>query len=487
MDEATLRVVKIAPAPAAELHDASSPTVREPKREGDAPRPRTDAGTAAPGAPPVGDGIDFLARLADHGAQLTQLRNERRRSLDEIEALRAENRWEDILALFHPVEEKAPELEAVGLANGIRAEMAFALGHLNRFEEAIQLYQVCVEAEPVSFHAHAGLAYTAYNSLYAAKTRQVMLHPAERRARIDLAHEHFLAAQRLRPEGVTNYYRQGMLFKQIQSKHDKALPLFETAVRNWRAYGEELQKTRHQERKNYVKALYHLASCLLETGRARQALDRLKDCLREDESSSHLSAVHKFFALGKVHFQLGDYRSAIQALEAAAVQADPGEEDYVFELLARAHLALGDLSQASKAINRIPPPRRRPYVRWTEADVLATQGDLERACRVLQEAADRDRRGSHKALIRLARIEFRRHHYEQALKAARRASDFFQGQYHNPFFDGLFWQAAALLRLGRPGEAQEHFVELERLQPGYPNLCKLKQLLPANLAEPSGD
>lgn len=484
MDEATLRIVKteVDSTPEAPSFGDAGPDSRQ-----SAQLPPPGAPAAAPGSSlePPADASDFLTRLAACGPQLAQLQNERRRCLGEITALRAENRWEDILSLFHPVEEKVPELDGVGLAEGIRAEMAFALGHLNRFEEAIELYRTCVEAEPESFHHHAGLAYTAYNSLYAAKTRQVMLHPAERRARIDLAHHHFTFARQLRPEGVTSDYRQGMLFKQIQGKHDKALPHFETAVRNWRAYPEEQKQARHQERKNYVKALYHLASCQLETGHARQALEHLRACLREDESSAHLSAVHKHFALGKVHYQLGDYGSALQTLEVAAAHADPADDDYVFELLARVHLARGDLSRAGQSLGRIPPHRRRPYVRWTEADVLAARGETDRACRVLREAAEKDRRGSHKALIRLARIEIQRRNHEQALIAARQACAFFEGQYRNAFFDGLFWQAAALFRLGRHEEAEARVVELEQLRPDYPNLGKLKQLLKANLPESS--
>ncbi len=68
-----------------------------------------------------------------------------------------------------------------------------------------------------------------------------MLHPAERKARLELAHRHFAAAQALRPQQVTNYYRQGMLFKKLQGKWEEALPLFETAIRNWRAYSPEQQ------------------------------------------------------------------------------------------------------------------------------------------------------------------------------------------------------------------------------------------------------
>lgn len=433
-------------------------------------------GETSPISPP---GDDFLARLAEQSVHLERLRQEKRRCLGEIDALRAENRWEDILALFHPVEEKVPELEAVGLAHALQAEVGFALGHLGRYGEAIALYSACVEAEPANFHFHAGLAYTAYDSLYAAKTRKVTLHPAERKTRIELAHRHFAAARALRPDGVTNAYRQGMLFKQIQNKPDKALPLFETAVKNWGAYTEELRQARHQERKNYIKSLYQLASCLLDAGQPRPALHHLEDCLREDAASSHLSELHKRFALGKVHFALGDHAAARLALEASAAHAEPAEDDYVFELLARVHLAQNDAEAAMAAVNRVPGHRRRPYFRWTEADVLAARGDIDKACHVLREAADRDRRGSHKALVRLARLELRRRRHEESLAAARKACDFFQETYRNPFFDGLFWTAAALLRLGRIGEARTTLADLEQLKPQYPNLARLKAMIEA--------
>lgn len=475
MDEATLRLVKTESEPRDETSQADA-TISL----GSQPAPGS-----APGSLQTGMDADFLTRLARGGALSRQLQHERSRCLAEIEALRAENRWEDILALFHPVEEKAPELDAVGLAEGLRSEVAFALGHLNRFDEAIRLYQTCVDVDSGNFHFHAGLAYTAYNSLYAAKTRQVMLHPAERKVRQELAHRHFSKANELRPDAVTNYYRQGMLYKQIQGQHENAVPFFETAVRNWQAYGEEQKQLRRQERKNYVKSLYHLASCLLEMRRARKALEHLTVCLKEDEISSYLSTVHKYFALGKIHYQLGDYESARQALEAAAANGDPAEDEYVFELLARIHLAMNDPLRASQALGRIPPSRRRPYVRWTEADVLTLQGETDRACRVLREAAEKDRRGAHKALIRLSRLEFGRQAYEQSLKAAQRARAFFESQYQNPLFEGLFWEAAALLRLGRRLEALESVLELERLQPNYPNLGKLKQVLEGTLPEPT--
>lgn len=420
---------------------------------------------------------DFLTTLAELGVKEERLRAERTRLLGEVSALRAENRWEDIIALCHPVEEKAPELDSLGLATPLRAEAAFALGHLGRYDEALELYRRCVAEQPDNFHHHAGLAYTAYDSLYAAKGRQLMLHPAERKGRIELAHRHFAAAQALRPHQVTNYYRQGMLFKKLQGKPDEALPLFETAVRNWETYSPEQQKARHQERKNYVKALYQAASCHLAAQRPTPALELLSRCLREDEESGHFSVVHKYFALGKVYFELGDLPQALHALEFAALKANPEDDDFVFELMARLHLTRGAADKAWEAVNRVPPRRRRPYFRWTEADVLTARGEWDRARKVLMEAAERDRRGRHKALIRLARLEFRQGRYDQCRHWAGEADRFFQSLFQNPCGDALFWQTAALLRLNRLDEAEAKAEELAKCLPHYPHLGRLRQLI----------
>lgn len=420
---------------------------------------------------------DFLSQLARGGVDMERLRAEAQRVRGEIAALRAENRWGDILSMFHPVADKLPELAAAGLALPVIREVAFCLGHAGRFDEAIAAYRACLEQQPDDFHHHAGLAYTLYDSLYAAKARQVMLHPAERKQRIEQAHEHFQAAQRLRPEGVTNYYREGTLFKQIQNKKERAKPLFETAVRNWLAYSDEQRKERHQERKNYIKALYQLSSCLLDEQRLQESLARLRECMAEDETSNHISPMHKHFALGKVLFQMGLREQSRQALEFAAHQANPEDDDFVFELLARVHLAEKSPDKAWAALQRVPQHKRRPYFRWTEADVLAVCGEVQRARKVLEQAAERDRKGRHKALLRLVRLDFQAEDYQQCLAWAEEADRFFRQTYGNPCADALFWKAGTLIRLSRLDEARKITAELERFRPGYPFLPRLRELL----------
>ncbi|NLI83784.1 MAG: tetratricopeptide repeat protein [Deltaproteobacteria bacterium] len=420
---------------------------------------------------------DFFDRLAEDGILREHLVNERKRLLAEVTVLRTENRWEDIVTLLHPVEEKCPELDDACMASPLRYEVSFALDHLGRFDEAIALARACVESEPENFHYHAGLAYTAYNSLYAAKTRRVTLHPAERKARIELAHRHFDKACTLRPGGVTSFYRRGMLFKQIQNKKDKALPLFETAVRNWDALEAEEREKRHQERKNFVKSLYQLASCLLDAGKPLEALEKLQRCIEEDSASQYLRMVHKHFALAKTYFHLGRLEPALDALRCAAALADPEDDDYVFELMARVHLFSKDTHRAWEAVNRVPPRKRRPYFRWTEADVLLARGETDRAVRILEEAAEKDRRGRHKALMRLVRIDFRRGNFEVCLKWARDARSFFWEQYQNTYAEALLWEAAALVRLKNLQEAARVAEELAATHPGHPHLGRLRQAL----------
>ncbi len=417
----------------------------------------------------------FLDQLATQEVSAQELQKAFGRLWAEIETLRAEARWQELVDLLHPADQRFPELVEAGLGPALWGETVFALCHLKRYDAALDLARRCVRECPEDYHAHARLAYAAYDSLYAAKNREVLLHPEERKARIELAHKHFAKAQALRPDNVTQFYRQGMLYKAVQAKPERALPLFRSAVKNWEALDNEQKKARHQERKNYVKALYQWASCLLALGNAKEALAVLTRCLEEDASSEHFSVVHKYFALGKVHHALGNLEEADKALNFAAIQADPGDHDYVFELRARVALAQRRFEEAEKALGRIPPHRRRPYVLWTEADVLAARGRLDQAKGVLKKAAEKDRRGRHKALVRLAKIAFRENAFEKCLQYAREASDFCRQTYQNPHDEALFWEAAANFRLARHKEAWEVAKGLEAFRPHYPHLGELKK------------
>jgi tetratricopeptide (TPR) repeat protein len=403
--------------------------------------------------------------------------------LADIEELMRENRWEDIVVLIFPVEDRLPELIGQGLDTRIREKLAFALGQMARFDEAIKELQICLEREPENFHLHSSLAYTAYNSLYAAKNREIFLSGKIRSERIRLAHTHFQAAQALRPDGVTNFYRQGMLFKQIENKPAPALPLFQKAFTNWDRLTDKEKQDRHQEHKNFIKALYQLAGALLQAFKPEDALDRIKRCLAEDEQSNHLSLVHKYFALGKVNFHLNRLVEAKDALLFAMQCRSKEPIDFVYELLGRTYLALGKAERALEILNKLPEKNRRPYYRWTEADVLCALQDFETAKQVLARSVERDQRSRHKGLLRLAKIEYLLQNFEKAQAHAAEADRFFREKWGNAYAEGLFWQALAAFRLGDIETAQRMTVELESTHPNFPELVKIKAQLAGSRQE----
>ena len=324
---------------------------------------------------------------------------------------------------------------------------------------------------------HSSLAFTAFNSLFAATNREIFLRGRARAERIELAHRHFRKARELRPDGVTNFYREGMLYRKIEGKTEKALPLFQRAVSNWDGLDEKEKDARHQERKNFVKALYQLAGSLLEMDMPAKALKAIKRCLAEDEKRNHLSLIFKYFALGKVHFQLNNFAEARDAL-LFALQCGSGEDnDFVRELLGRTYLASGIPSKALEAVRAVPERRRRPYVRWTEADILCALKRLDQARAVLTKAQERDRRSKHKSLIRLAKVEYFMGNFVGAMKCAGAASRFFQEKWGNPFYEGMFWEALSAYRLGNREEALKLAGDLKAHSPGYPKLDLLIERL----------
>lgn len=392
-----------------------------------------------------------------------------RQALGDIEEMFREKRWEDIVALYFPVEEKAPEISAHGMDLELRLKVAFAMGHLKRFDEAIDLLFPCVESDPQSFALHSALGYTAYNSLYAAKKREIFLSGKSREDRLLMAHSHLQKAQELRPDGITAYYREGMLYRQIEAKPQAAVPFLARAVTNWEGLSEEERGRRRQERKNFIRALYNLAGALLDTGKAKKARVVLKRCLNEDRESDYLSPLFKYFALGKVEYHLNCFAQARDALVFAAARAEE-PVDFVSELLARTHLAMGEPAEALDVIRQVPERLRRPYYRWTEADAYCAIKRFEKARRVLIQAKERDGRSKHKTLIRLAKIEYLLGRFAAAAGCSSEALRFFSEKWGTPYEDGLFWLALSLFRLGELEKARQRALELHCHNPRYPRL-----------------
>jgi predicted negative regulator of RcsB-dependent stress response len=397
-----------------------------------------------------------------------------KRILGEIDELTRERKWEDIISIFYPIESKQAELLKLNMDVKVRSKVAFALGQVKRFDEAIKELQVCVRNDPLDFYYHNSLGFTAYNSLFSSMNKEIFLRGQARAERIDLAHKHLQKAQELRQDGVTNFYREGMLYRKIESKNEKALPLFKKAVLNWDKLSEQERQARQQEKKNYIKALYQLASLLLEENRTEKSLEVIKRCLSADEKTNYLSLTYKYFALGKVHYYCNNFPEARDALM-FAMQCESNENiDFVYELLGRTYLAMGSPDRAMECINKLPENRRRPYYRWTEADILCALQDFENAVITLKKSMQRDNRSRHKALVRLAKISYVTGDFSATMRYANDAGTFFYEKWGNVFNEALFWKALGAYKSGKIKESMEYALELKSYNPHYP---KLKMLL----------
>ncbi len=417
---------------------------------------------------------DYLTNLARSPWETKLIERETQRVLSEISELQSENRWDDINALFYPLEEKLPEICAAGMESTIRQETAFSLCRAGRHQDSIRCITPLVEKEPENVMAHYTLAYTALDLLFAARAKRQLLTPARKREMTGLAHKHFRKAQELRPDSVTFFYREGILYKEIEDKPRKAVPLFQKAVANWDRLSEAEQKERHQQRPKFVRSLYHLASSFLKLGMASRSLELIKRVMEEDRDRDHISPVFKHFACAKVLHSLGRAREALDHLDTAAYRANKNEPvEYVFELAARCCLQSGNVERALEYIEKIAPNRRRPYVQWTHADVLAATGREAEALKLLAASAERDRRTRHIALIRTARLHFAQGNMEAALEAASGAAEFCRECFGNPSNEALFWEAAALHGLKRDIEALDILEDLAARRFQYPNLGRL--------------
>lgn len=411
-----------------------------------------------------------------------------RRVIAEMEELIRENKWMEVKEMFYPVEKKLPELVALKADIPIRGKLAFVLGQIKCFDEAIQELAICVREKPDHFLFHSSMAYTAYNSLYAAKNREIMLTGKLRAERIELAHKHFKIAQELRQDGVTNYYREGMLFKQIENKPDEAIKLFQKAVENWEKLTEAQKKERHQEQKNYIKSLYELASCLLHQGHPNASLEALKKCMALDESHNYISMMFKYFAMGKIYYHMNQFEEARNNL-LFAIQTKPKQQgaDFVYELLAKTYLLLKDPTKGLEMIQKIPENRRYPYIRWTEAEILCALKKMDQAKKTLIAGLERDRLSRHKTLIQLAKIEYLTRNYEKAVMYAAEADKFFKEKWNNHYDDGLFWQAISAFRMGDKDKAKALAKTLHHHKPFYPKLRDLMDVLAEKNTEAGGN
>ncbi len=421
------------------------------------------------------DWDSFLERIRTNPVLPDHARSVVRRALDTVRELTAQNRWDDIVDLLHPLEEKVPEAVEAGLAVPLAKAAAFALGRLGRHDDAIGLLQPLVR-DNGDYGIHYDLGFLYAESVRAGRAKgSPPMTARERRARLASAHRHYQRCQELRPDGVSCFYRQGIVYREIEDKPAKALPLFERAVSNWRSLDDGQRRRRHQERPKYLRALYHLAVCHLLLGKPKTARGHLEALMAEEGSGAHVAAVFQHFTMGKCFYQEGRWDKAVAHVETAGSLAETGGRPaaFVWELAARCHLAAGAPEKALAAIARIPERTRPSYVRWTLGDALFALGRDREAEQEWRDAAERDRRGRHKALLRLCRLYLARGRTDEALEAARQAGEFFRHLFRNECNEARFWEAASLYAAGR---CQEAAAVLDGMNLEYCRIAGLPQL-----------
>ena len=211
--------------------------------------PRSQPSSSAASALPSDAADSFLFDYTGFAVDSGQLRREHSRVIHEIFALQAENRWQDIVDLFHPVDNKIPELVAAGMEIDVRAKVAFALVRLHRAEEAIATLLPAAERQPDDALIRYTIGYAALDEMFTARTEKRIIPGKRKKEVIDLAHNHFAAARALRPESVTFCYREAILYKEIEGKTKLAAPLFEQAIANWQRQSPQEQEQHHQQRR----------------------------------------------------------------------------------------------------------------------------------------------------------------------------------------------------------------------------------------------
>ena len=423
------------------------------------------------------DGIQIPLELVT-AVEAEAAESQKRRLLAEIWELERQKRWQDILTLVYPLEEKYPLLVELELDHELRKKIAFALVRCSKHQKALELLLPILKKEPDNFMVAYSVAYAAYDALYLHKNRQLVLSQKEKQRLLSLAYECFEKCTQIRGNSVNVYYRIGMLFKEIEDKPRQAIPMFEKAINNWDSLTNDEKGKRHYERPKFIKSLYHLASCCVKLSLPSKSLNLLKRLIKEDEASNFIKPVFKFFALGKTYFALNRFEEALDYLRTAAAASEGGRPpDYIIELTAGCLLMLKQPEKALAEIDRISLRYMRPYVRWRRSDILVSLGRYEEALKTLEGALDKDGISRHKTLLRMARINYRLGSFSKALSDAKRAASFYKQRYLNELHEALFLQSLCYIGMQRIDRARHILEDLARQGFAYPGFNKaLKQV-----------
>jgi tetratricopeptide (TPR) repeat protein len=303
----------------------------------------------------------------------------------------------------------------------------------------------------------AALAFNHYNALMSDKIREIRL--GDRKAEyVEEADRWFRRAEEVHPRTVVDFYRHGMLYHHILTNQDKkALPLLNRAVANWEGLTPEQQERRHKDRRNYIKALYHLGKAHLNLGRYEEGEKLARKCIDADRETDYEEPIHKFYLLGKILLKAGHLEDALSHLRTAAGMRTQRPKDYVFCATAQCLAGLERHEEALQWLERTPPKFRKPHVKRLMGWIQYKLGRADEAGRLLEEALVGGPKGRHLTFLVMGEICRELGRWRDAANYFRKANEAKRKEFLNDFDDALYRLGMCLLRLGDRDGARDAF------------------------------
>ncbi|RMH66422.1 MAG: tetratricopeptide repeat protein [Calditrichaeota bacterium] len=348
--------------------------------------------------------------------------------------LKANNRWLQLIMLLKPV------MEQGNPSRFVCSTLGFAYSQLNRYDAARYCYKIWLEQNDTPAVPLYCLGYLEYDQ-------------GNWRAAV----EWFDRALEEKPDYLRCWYRRGVALFQMERIPQSAASM-QKVLDLWEALAPG--DTRDSLAKYYYKGCFYRAKCHMRLGEPRQALRYLRQ-LDRDGNRFYTERAHIRYNHARVLFDLGHPRQALDILN--KLEARP----WIALLQARCLTALKQYDQAERFFDRAVGRRPQPWALTARADFWQLRGQPARAEQDLQRALERDRKGRHKILCRIARLRMQARDLPAAAALFRKALAFKQKNWQRDDFEALTGLAECYQLAGNEEKARELFARAAAVKEAY--------------------
>ncbi len=310
--------------------------------------------------------------------------------------------------------------------------LGFAYSQLNQNDKARYCYKRWLELEPNSARPLYCIGYLEYWD-----------------KRWTAALEWFDQALEIDPRYLVCLYRKGVALLQ-QFKYKQAKDVLKEAVQVWLHHADADWQKRN--RKYFYRSVFYLGKAYFGIHSYKNAVRCFRKVLDEDEYA-YIDEVFKKYNLAKAYFAAGEYDRAGDLLQPLMQAADA--KAWVFDLQGRIFVAVKSADEALKVFGRALHISRFSYIYQGRAQAWLLKGAVNRAVSDLHDALRRDRKGKHKILLQLARIEMDRDRLQDAENYIRRAIDFKKKIYDADYAEAHLALAELYRRKGDTEQAKK--------------------------------